>query len=126
MAAIGPEHPQVLYVYQKPQLGTGHATKIASEALQEIGYTGNILVTMGDKYLEESAINALVAGYVKQQADMALLTIPKTRTTEGSGGRVLIDKAGQALDIIEKPDLARQGIADELKEIGRASCRERV
>ena len=112
---VSKEHPGVLFVHQEPQLGTGHAAKIAAEALQAIGYQDYVLVTMGDKYIEENALAALVDGYVKQRADMALLTIPKTKYTEASAGRVLVGEDGQALDIIEQVDLARQRIADELR-----------
>jgi len=110
------EHPGVMYVYQEPQLGTGHAAKIASEALQTIGFNGNVLVTLGDKFIEEAAISSLVSGYIKQQAALAFLTIPKLKSVRGSEGKVFLDETGQALDIIEKPDLAKQAIADELRQ----------
>jgi len=112
---VGKEHEGIIYVYQTPQLGTGHAAKMAAESLQNIGFAGNVLVTMGDKLIERPAIDALVSGYIKQRADMALLTIPKTKATEGSVGRVFVDKSGRALDIIERTDRARQAIVDELK-----------
>ena len=120
---VNKEHPGQMFVYQSPQLGTGHAAKIAAQALHSIGHTGNVLVTMGDKFIEEAAIETLVRGFVEQHADMVLLTIPQTPATPassvedrsgGSGGRVLLDDAGQAIDIIEQPDLARQAIIDEL------------
>ena len=117
MEAVSREHSGVLYVHQEPQLGTGHAAKIAAEALQAIDYQGYVLVAMGDKLLEGEALEALVGGYVKQRADMALLTIPKTKFTEGSAGRVFVDEDGQALDIIEQVDLARQMLADELRDM---------
>jgi len=113
---VGKEHQGIIYVYQEPQLGTGHAAKMAAEALQNVGFAGNVLVTMGDKLIEQPAIDALVSGYVRQRADMALLTIPKTKATEGSVGRVFVDKSGQALDIIEQVDLARQAIVDQLRK----------
>jgi len=112
---VNRKHPGLIFVYQSPQAGTGHAAKIAAQALQSIGHTGNVLVTMGDKFIEEAAIDTLVRGFVEQHADMALLTIPKTPATETSGGRVLLDDTGQAIDIIEQPDLARLAITDELK-----------
>ncbi len=117
LETVSREHSGVLFVHQEPQLGTGHAAKIAAEALQAIGYQGYVLVTMGDKYIEDDAIDALVDGYVKQRADMALLTIPKTHFTEASAGRVFVAEDGQALDIIEKVDIARQMIADDLRAI---------
>jgi len=125
---VNKEHPGLTFVYQSPQLGTGHAAKIAAQALQSIGHVGNVLVTMADKFIEEAAIEALVRGFVQQHADMALLTIPKTQPLPqvaglisprpwagGSGGRVLLDSTGQAIDIVEQPDLTRQTIIDELK-----------
>ncbi len=117
LETVSKEHPGVLFVHQEPQLGTGHAAKIAVEALQSIGYKGYVLVTMGDKYIEDEALGALVDGYVKQRADMALLTIPKTQFTEASAGRVFVAEDGQALDIVEKVDIARQMIVDDLRGI---------
>ena len=114
---VSKEHSGIFYVHQEPQLGTGHAAKIAAEALQTIGYRDYVLVTMGDKYLEPGAIEALVDGYVKQRADVALLSIPKTSQTEASAGRVFVDEDGQALDIIEQIDLARQMVADNLSAL---------
>ncbi len=116
LQVVGREHPGVMYVYQEPQLGTGHAAKMAAEALQNIGYEGHVLVTTGDKLIEPQAIETLLGGYVKQHADMALLTIPRSKATEGSVGRVFVDADGQALDIIETIDRARLAIADELRE----------
>lgn len=110
----GADNHDILYAYQNPQLGTGHAGKIVSGALANIGYSGNVLITMGDKFIEGQAVEVLVNGFIKQQADLAVLTIPKTKATQASGGRIFTDDAGQILDIIESPDLARQMIADEL------------
>ena len=77
LATVAAEHPGVMYVYQEPQLGTGHAAKVAAEALQNMGFSGNVLLTLGDKFIEDAAIETLVDGYVKQHADLALLTIPQ-------------------------------------------------
>ncbi len=46
---------------------------------------------------------------------MALLTVPKTEATEASVGPRVRRRDGQALDIIERVDLARQMIADDLR-----------
>ena len=112
---VGQMHPEVSFVYQTPRLGTGHAGKIAANAIEGLGHVGPVLVTLGDKYIEPEAIDVLIDGYVRNQADLALLTVPRTKVTEASSGRVLIDKKGQAIGILERIDLARQAIADELK-----------
>ena len=115
LGTVAGEHPEALYVFQEPQMGTGHAARVAAEALKAIGYRGNVLVSTGDKLIEEEAIEALFDGFVKQRADMALLTVPKTRATQGSVGRVFVDSSGQALDIIEVADRRRQAVVDELR-----------
>ncbi|NLE40021.1 MAG: NTP transferase domain-containing protein, partial [Pirellulaceae bacterium] len=114
--AVNAEHPGVMYAYQNPQLGTGHAGRIAAESLQNMGYEGHVFVSMGDKYIEEVAIETLVDGFVKQQPDMALLTLPKPKSGDAPGGRVLLDDQGQALGIIEQADLAKQALVDDLTE----------
>jgi len=101
LKVVAREHPGVMAVYQSPQLGTGHAAQVAAEVLKSIDHDGNVLVTMGDKYLERPAVDALVAGFVKQQADLALLTLPKSKMPNSAAGRVVVDGNGQALDIIE-------------------------
>ena len=116
---VGRAHPEVVFVCQTPQLGTGHAARVAAEALQSLGHDGPVLVTLGDKFLEDAAIKMLVQGYVRQQADLALLTVPRTRATELSSGRVFLDDGGQAVGIIEATDLGRQAIVDELREMVR-------
>lgn len=115
MGIVGAEHPGVMYAYQEPQLGTGHAAKVAAEALRNVNFDGTVLVTMGDKYLEGAAVAALVDGFVKQQADMALLTVPKRRGASASG-RVVLDDSGQAIDIVEKTDLSKQSLVDEIAD----------
>ncbi len=116
MSTVNAEHSGVMYVYQCPQLGTGHAAMVAAEALASMGHQGHILVTMGDKFIEPQAIESLRDGFIRQNPDLALLSIPRTKATESSGGRIFIDGSGQALDIIETTDLARQAISDELKK----------
>lgn len=102
-----------LYVYQQPQLGTGHAAKLVAQTLEKMNFQGNVIVTLGDKFIESAAVEMLADGFIKQQTDLSLLTIPKGRKDE-SAGRVFADKTGQIIDIIEKVDIARQAIADEL------------
>ncbi len=113
---VNRKHPGIAFARQSPQSGTGHAAQVAAEALHRAGHLGSVLITMGDKFIEPSAIEAVVRGFSEQDADLALLTIPKTAATERSGGRVIMDDTGRAAAIIEKMDLARQAIVDELNE----------
>ncbi len=113
METVGHLHQDLLYVYQDQQLGTGHAARMATNALQTMRYPGPILISMGDKYIECDAVKALTRGFREAQADLALLTVPASEFSDGSG-RVVTDASGQVYDIIEKTDLARQQIADDI------------
>ena len=117
MQAVGEVYGQAMYVFQSPQLGTGHAARVAAGALQSMGHTGPVLLTMGDKYIESEAVEMLVEGFIKQQADLALLTIPRSKSSLASSGRVFMDKTGQVMGIIERIDMGRQGLADELRSM---------
>lgn len=116
LETVGLAHPEAMFVYQSPQLGTGHAGRIAANALQGFEHTGPILVTLGDKYIEPIAVRMLVEGYVRNQADLAILTTPETKMTEAASGRVFLDETGQAVGVIERIDVAKQAIVDELLE----------
>ena len=116
LETVGRAHPEAMFVYQSPQLGTGHAGKIAANALQGLGHTGPVLVTLGDKYIEPIAVKMLVEGYVRNQADLAILTTPETKMTKAASGRVFLDETGQAVGVIERIDIAKQAIVDELLE----------
>ncbi len=118
---VNAENNGIVYVYQSPQLGTGHAAQLAADALSTLGWQGNVLVTMGDKFIEPEAIIALRDGFIRQDADMALLSMPHTKATLSGGGRIVVDNSGQARAIIEKTDLARQAIVDALKQELKAS-----
>ena len=113
---VGRDYPQAIFICQSPQLGTGHAGKVAADALQNIGHAGPVLLGLGDKYIEPAAVTTLLEGFVRQQADLALLTVPWSRATEASAGRVILDRNGQARCIIERIDVARQAIVDELRQ----------
>ena len=115
METVSKVCPDAMFVIQNPQLGTGHAAKLAANVLESIGHTDSILVTMGDKYIEPQAIDMLIDGHIKKHNDFSLLTIPRTKRTESYGGRILVDANGRALGIVERMDIARQQIADSLK-----------
>jgi CTP:molybdopterin cytidylyltransferase MocA len=56
---VGRDYPQAIFVCQSPQLGTGHAGKVAADALQNVGHAGPVLLCLGDKYIEPAAVTTL-------------------------------------------------------------------
>ena len=61
MSALDGE-PGVLYAYQKEQKGTGHATACGLRALEDIGYSGPVIVSMGDKIVHPETVRRILDG----------------------------------------------------------------
>lgn len=99
------------YVWQREQLGTGHAVLIAEPVLSEM--EGDLLVLYGDTpLLEPETIEVLVAEKSKQGAVASILT---TKLNDPSGyGRILRDNQGNINGIIEDKDasLEQKGIQE--------------
>lgn len=116
MAAVAKDHPEAMFAFQPALLGTGHAARAAAEALERWEHDGPVLVTPGDKYIEQGAIDALVDGHIRQRADFTLLTLKKGSSLQERQGRVLLDSTGQAVAIVEYMTIARQAVVDEIKK----------
>lgn len=96
--AIGPE---VEYVWQREQLGTGHAVIMAAEQLQN--REGDLLVLYGDTpLLREETLRKLIAFKEESSAQAAVLT---ARMTNPAGyGRVTRNDSGKISGIVEDKD----------------------
>ncbi len=89
------------YVWQREQLGTGHAVLMAESALSQM--EGDLLVLYGDTpLLEPETIKDLV---VKKRNQGAIASILTTELNDPSGyGRILRDSQGNINGIIEDKD----------------------
>ena len=98
------------YVLQAEQLGTGHAMMQAQPALA--GYTGTVLLLCGDTpLLTGNTLQKLVAAH--QQSDAAATVLTAIPADATGYGRILRDKSGQVLGIVEQKDATT-----EQKQIG--------
>ena len=98
------------YVLQAEQLGTGHAMMQAQPALA--GYTGTVLLLCGDTpLLTGNTLQQLVAAHQQSGAAATVLTAMPADAT--GYGRILRDKSGQVLGIVEQKDAT-----PEQKQIG--------
>ncbi len=93
--------PHVTTVVQHEQRGTGHAVRVALEALPALG--GDVLVTYGDvPMLTAETLVALVADHRGARSSVSILT---ARVSEPQGyGRIVRGSGGDVLAIVEDRD----------------------
>ncbi|MEP6695498.1 MAG: bifunctional UDP-N-acetylglucosamine diphosphorylase/glucosamine-1-phosphate N-acetyltransferase GlmU [Pseudonocardiales bacterium] len=100
-ALLDAEAPDVLPVVQAEQLGTGHAVRLALQALPECD--GTVLVVPGDAPLLTAATLAgLVEQHVRDEAAATLLTAVLADPT--GYGRVIRDSSGVVTRVVEHRD----------------------
>ena len=92
----------VLFAYQREQLGTGDATLCGLRVLQDVGHTGPVVVTMGDKIVSSRLVRELLA------ADATALAVcgVQRREEHPNGGHVVMD-GDRALGIVEYADVCK-------------------
>ncbi|MBV7433978.1 bifunctional UDP-N-acetylglucosamine diphosphorylase/glucosamine-1-phosphate N-acetyltransferase GlmU [Cardiobacteriaceae bacterium TAE3-ERU3] len=97
-AAITPDYPQIKWVEQREQLGTGHAVQQAQALISEVG---TVLVLLGDvPLIRRGTIEQLCAQ--AQQSGFAVLSA-KVENPFGYG-RIVRDDQGRVLGIVEEKD----------------------
>jgi len=93
----------VTYLLQDEPLGTGHACRLASRYLKFMGYEGDVVVTMGDKYVTARGLRRLLENHQARRPDLMLTTASKSAWPDS--GRVALDDSGGVCAIVEKPDI---------------------
>lgn len=103
-AALGGQ-PDIEFVLQEPQLGTGHAVMVCREALS--GYEGAVLVAVGDSpMLQEQSVQHLLDAFETGRDSCILGTATKDDPT--GLGRIVRDSSGQFVEIVEEKDATDQ------------------
>ena len=100
---VSDAHPDVTFVYQAVPRGTGHAAKVAADALAAQNFTGNVMVVMGDKVAQTEVVTNVLERFESSKADVVVTTLAKTK--ESTAGRVVTDKDGSVLGVVELPDI---------------------
>ncbi|MCR4426477.1 MAG: bifunctional UDP-N-acetylglucosamine diphosphorylase/glucosamine-1-phosphate N-acetyltransferase GlmU [Firmicutes bacterium] len=96
-------------VWQKEQLGTGHAVMCAADALS--GYDGAVVVVPGDvPLLQASSIRHLVEQHEKSGSAATMLTM--VLSDPAAYGRVVRDGAGRVTGVVEFKDAS-----DEIRTV---------
>ncbi len=93
--------PGLIFVEQRPQLGTGHAVLQARQAFAD--FTGRILILCGDvPLLRPATAVALINHHEATGAAVTVMTV--ILDDPGSYGRVVKNDAGEVLKIVEARD----------------------
>ena len=102
--------PEVVLAVQESQDGTGHAVRIAWEALAPEDRAGTVLVAYGDTpLLEGESLRAFVEEHVASGCGVSILSgiVP-----DPTGyGRVLRDDTGRVVGIVEHKDASAEQVA---------------
>ena len=110
---VGKEFPQVVFVYQEEQRGTGHAAQIGISAIKQFDHQGPILVTMGDKAIESVVIRQLGENFVRSRSDLVFVSGPKVyHDLVSSAGRVITDRSGAIQGIVEVHEILKSRVMD--------------
>lgn len=91
----------IVYAYQKEQKGTGHATQCGLNVLHDIGYSGPVIVSMGDKIVSSSVVSALLKKAGNSKAVLGVQPI----SANPQGGHVMMAN-GKVCGIVEFADAA--------------------
>ena len=113
--AVGANHENVQLAYQHEPKGTGHAARCGAQILQQEGYEGLVLVVAGDKVLQGSVVADLIGAMQSRCADLAFLTGEKSENP--GSGRVVKDRQGRPVAIVETAEIALSQLLAELQEM---------
>ena len=97
----------VVYAYQKQQKGTGHAAMCGLRALQTVGYSGPVIISMGDKIISTPVISDLVAKAKDAKAVWGVQPL----MANFNGGRV-VTVGEKPYGVVEFADAALMKLAD--------------
>jgi bifunctional N-acetylglucosamine-1-phosphate-uridyltransferase/glucosamine-1-phosphate-acetyltransferase GlmU-like protein len=95
----------VLCVYQKLRLGTGHAAKVGLQALLPYSPT-LVLIGYGDHlmFYKKDTIKKLIALHEKEKAAVSIITAEVDDPDKMAFGRIIRDKDGYVIRIVEQKD----------------------
>ena len=97
--------PDIIFVEQRPQLGTGHAVLQAREQFSHDA--GMILILCGDvPCLRTDTVRALIERHCREQATVTVMTT--MLDDPGAYGRVITSRDGAVLRIVEARDATDQ------------------
>ncbi len=95
----------VLYAYQEQRLGTGHAVKIGVKKIAPFS-PSLVLVGYGDHlmFYKKERVLSLIALHRQEQSAVSFFTVKHENPNDLAWGRVIRDKNGAVVNIVEQKD----------------------
>ncbi len=97
----------IVYAYQKEQKGTGHAAMCGLKALQSVGYSGPVIISMGDKIISTSVIHDMLL----ESKNAKVVWGVQPLSANFNGGRVVTSQ-GKPYGVVEFADAALMKLAE--------------
>ena len=112
MQALNGE-PDILWAYQAEQKGTGHAAECGLKVLESIGFTGSVLISMGDKIVSPKIVKGLLARAAGREAKTEAVLGVQRVTGPTSRGHVIF-RNERPVCIVEHKDALRDNNTEAL------------
>ena len=97
------EEEGIVYAFQSVQNGTGGAALCGFKAAKALGFSGNAVVSVGDKIITPDKMAELLAKKKKKKVNAVWGA--QVRSLNESGGRIVV-RDGKIYGVVEQPDSA--------------------
>lgn len=114
MDALASSQAKNYFCYQPKPLGTGNAAKEAAKLIEDFNGPDAVLVTAGDKIIDENILKGLIDYFYRKDADLCFLSGKRKDFPEA--GIIVAGENGRAAGIVEGADAARAELLIKLKE----------
>ena len=113
METVSAEFDNVIYAYQKDQLGTANALRTGIAPLDALPGSTDILVVAGDRIIDQTLLERFFNSYYSTKSDFSLLTVPNQKGS--SQGRIVLDDDGNLVAIAETADIGQRKAFEALQ-----------
>ncbi|MBW2450060.1 MAG: NTP transferase domain-containing protein, partial [Deltaproteobacteria bacterium] len=112
---VGSAFENVIFAYQAQRLGTAHAARQALKVLDGLQNDHDVLLVAGDRIIKPAILEQLFDLFYRQNLDLAVLAVPSRPAS--SQGRLVLDRTGQLLGIVEAVDIRQRQVYRHLSEM---------